>query len=260
MPSIQLGISVYGQSLQHLRACIESCTSQKSEEFKLYITIRIDGSGEEAAVSDVRNYLRELAGQEDCLNLVEGEDRLGTFGSYREIFSCSQSDYLCQVDADDALAPAALERSVKLIDAYEAASLLYTDCIDMDVDGCPIRLSGRQSLPYSDQNILVQFMTFHLRVVRREAYSFVGGYDSSLKYVGDYDLSLKLSEVGDVIYLQRPLYFYRVHESSESQKYRREVDWESFKVARLALRRRELDTQYTLVQHHDGSMHLKSLP
>ena len=31
-----------------------------------------------------------------------------------------------------------------------------------------------------------------------------------VKYVGDYDLSLKLSEVGDVIYLQRPLYFYRV--------------------------------------------------
>jgi len=259
MPSVQLGISVYGQSLRHLHECIESCLRQKSEQFKLFISIRIDGGGEEAAGSDVRSYLRELAGQEADLSLVEGRERLGTFGSYREIFSCSQSDYLCQVDADDVLAPAALERSIKLIDAYEGASLLYTDCIDMDVDGCPIRLSERQSLPYSEQNILVQFMTFHLRVVRREAYRSVGGYDSSLKYVGDYDLSLKLSEVGDVIYLKRPLYFYRVHDSSESQKYRREVDWESFKVARSALRRRELDSQYSLIQHHDGSMHLKSL-
>ena len=72
------------------------------------------------------------------LRLIEGKERLRTFGSYREIFTYSQSDYLCQIDADDALAPAALERSVKLIDAYEGASFLYTDCIDMDVMGAPL--------------------------------------------------------------------------------------------------------------------------
>ena len=259
MPSLQLGISIYGQSVQHLRACIESCLNQKSEQFRLCISARIDGSGEDSAGHDVRVYLRELAEKESVFSLLEGCERLGTFGSYREIFASSQSDYLCQVDADDALAPAALERTVKLIDAYEEASLLYTDCIDVDEDGCPIRLSARQSLPYSEKNILVQFMTFHLRVVRREAYDSVGGYDPSLKYVGDYDLSLKLSEIGDVIYLQRPLYFYRVHDSSESQKHRSEVDWESFKVARAALRRRGLDSKYNLTQQHDGSMQLKSL-
>ena len=257
MSSIQLGISVYGQSLFQLRHCLESCLSQQDEHFQLQISIRIDGPAEDSAAEDVRAYLRSIAEQERDVSLEEGNERLGTFGSYRKIFSDSHSDYLCQVDADDALAPAALRRSLDLMDSYGDASLLYTDCIEMDVDGCPIRLSKRQSLPYSEANILVQFMTFHLRIVRRQAYVSVGGYDAGLKYVGDYDLSLKLSEVGDVIYLQRPLYFYRVHDSSESQKHRGDADREAFRVCRAALKRRELDSAYTLIQHQDGSMELK---
>ena len=257
MASVQVGISVYGQSLFQLRHCMESCVSQQDDHLQLQISIRIDGPGEDSAADDVRAYLRSVAEIDDHVRLEEGSERLGTFGSYRKIFSCSQADYLCQVDADDALAPAALKRSLDLMDSYGDASLLYTDCIEMDVDGCPIRLSKRQSLPYSETNILVQFMTFHLRLVRRQAYESVGGYDAGLKYVGDYDLSLKLAEVGDVIYLQRPLYFYRVHENSESQKFRGEADREAFRICRAALKRRQLDSTYSLVQHQDGSLELK---
>ena len=257
MSSLQLGVSIYGQTLPQLRHCLESCLSQKEEHRQLQISIRIDGPGPDSAVDDVRAYLRSVAEHEDEVSLEEGNERLGTFGSYRKIFSLSRSDYLCQVDADDALAPAAVRRSLDLIDSYSDASFLYTDCIDMDADDCPIRLSKRQSLPYSETNILVQFMTFHLRVVRRQAYDSVGGYDAGLKYVGDYDLSLKLSEVGDVIYLQRPLYFYRVHENSESQKFRGEADREALRVCRAALKRRKLESTYSLVQHQDGSLQLK---
>ena len=256
MTSLQLGISVYGQSFSHLKHCLESCLVQQDGELQLQISIRVDGPGNDSAAEDVRAYLRSVAERENIVRLEEGNERLGTFGSYRKIFSGSQADYLAQVDADDALAPAAIRRSLDLLAIYDDASFLYTDCIEMDADGCPIRLSRRQSLPYSEVNILVQFMTFHLRVVRRLAYEFVGGYDAGLKYVGDYDLSLKLSEVGDVIYLQRPMYFYRVHEASESQKFRGEADREAFRVCRAALKRRALDSTYCLVQHHDGSMQL----
>jgi len=259
MLSLQLGISIRGQSMSHLRSCLESCLCQRNERLRPQISIRIDGPGDDAAGDDVRMYLRSLAEQHDDVSLEEGAERLGTFGSYRRIFSTSQSDYLCQVDADDLLAPAALSRAVDLIEAYQDASFLYTDCLEVDHEGCPIGLSKRQSLPYSPINILVQFMTFHLRVVRREAYESVGGYDSGLKYSGDYDLSLKLSEVGDVIYLQRPLYFYRVHDKSESQQFRRDVDQEAFRICRAALKRRQLDSTFNLVQHQDGSMHLKAI-
>ena len=257
MTSVQLGMSVYGQTLPQLRRCLESCLSQREDQRQLQISIRIDGPGLDSAADDVRAYLKTVAELEEDVSLEEGSERLGTFGSYRKIFSLSRSDYLCQVDADDALAPAALRRSLDLMDSYGDASFLYTDCIEIDEDDCPIRLSRRQSLPYSETNILVQFMTFHLRVVRRHAYDSVGGYDAGLRYVGDYDLSLKLSEVGDVIYLQRPLYFYRVHENSESQKFRGEADREALRVCRAALKRRKLESTYSLVQHQDGSLQLK---
>ena len=183
---------------------------------------------------------------------------VGPFGSYAAIFKGGKATFLCQVDADDCLAPHALSRAVSVLDQFEEASFLYSDCLEIDEDGCPIRLSERQSMPYSQENLLVQFITFHLRLIRRRDCDAVGGYRSDLMFTGDYDLSLKLSEIGDVIYLKRPLYFYRVHQASDSQRHKKAVDREALAVSSHALQRRGLKDRLRLSQSEDGSLRLEA--
>jgi hypothetical protein len=73
---------------------------------------------------------------------------------------------------------------------------------------------SRCRIPYSKDRLLLDFMTFHFRLIRRSVFDQVGGIDERSAYIEDYDLCLRLSEVTTVHHLQKPLYYYRQHDES----------------------------------------------
>ena len=95
-------------------------------------------------------------------------------------------------------------------------------------------------------------------MISRYKYNLVGGYSDEFKYVGDYDLCLRLSESGEVRYLNKPLYFYRLHEKSASQSFKNDLYEESLIAARRALIRRGMDLAYCIDLSADGSLVLQS--
>ena len=69
----------------------------------------------------------------------------------------------------------------------------------------------RCDIPYSQEGLLVNFMTFHFRLMRRCIYDRVGGVNASFTGSAyDYDLCLRLSEVAQVAQVKQPLYFYPI--------------------------------------------------
>jgi chondroitin synthase len=51
----------------------------------------------------------------------------------------------------------------------------------------------------------------HFRFFRKRDWARTSGFDESIKNAVDYDMMLKLSEVGEVVHLNRVLYQYRKH-------------------------------------------------
>jgi hypothetical protein len=94
--------------------------------------------------------------------------------------------------------------------------------------------------------MLVQFITFHLRAIRRSVYAECGGYDSSLLFTGDYDLSLRLCEQGAPIHIPKTSYNYRIHPDNTSGRHRHGMVEEAFGVAQTALQRRRLEHLHQL--------------
>ena len=248
MNLVQIGVSVFKQKLHQVKSCIESCLTQEN----CLITCRTDGP--DACDVDVYKYLELMSSKKKSLKLINGEERLGNFGSLNSIFNTSESTFLCQVDADDMLAPGALRICIENLNSNPGASFLYTDCLEVDEFGTPIQIGSRSLHEYSETNSLTQFIPFHLRLIRRKFFDCVGGYNSRLKYTGDYDLSLKLSEVGDVVYLNRPLYFYRVHSQNTSFANFQGVNDEVLAICNAALTRRGLTKRYRLEQGNKGEM------
>ena len=253
-PEIQVGISIYQQELQHIQQCLKSCIEQQG--VNILVTARIDGA--EGANAETLSWLREVAEKIDNFELIEGERNLGTFGSYASIFSTSQSTFLCQLDADDYLAPGALSVAKTAIAEKPKASFAYTQCISIDQEGIPFGLGHRQATPVSLENLLLNFITFHLRLIRRTSYEQTGGYNPNLHFTGDYDLSLKLSEVGDVIFIDRPLYYYRLHSDSASQTYTNKLQREVEQICNEALARRQLSDTHQIHVNENGRTQLLS--
>lgn len=252
--SVCVGISVYKQPLHWLQLAVASVQEQTHTNWKL--CIRTDGV--EAVEPEALLWLERLVQQESKIRCMVGGSRLGCFGSYREIFKDCDADFIVQLDADDELVPSALDIGVTALFNHPEAPYLYSQCELIDADSKVIGHDQRATKPWSMEAELVQFIPFHMRMVRHCAYQEVGGYNQVFQYTGDYDLSLKLSEVGSPLCLKESLYRYRLHRDSASQQKRLATHQEAVLASRAALRRRNLSDQYALLhcnRHERVSLH-----
>lgn len=239
-----IGISIYKQPLTWLMRCVRSALGQGCCGITLKVAIRIDGT--QGCDDSTIQWLWKVASAHREIIILSDRKRLGTFGSYRTIFQRVKGDYICQLDADDWLEKNAIAKCIKILKSNPDAPFVYTDCNEVSDTGEFLGLGARSRAPFDQTRMLVGFTTFHLRVVRREAYQACYGYDGSLLYTGDYDLSLKLCEQGDPVYLPEPLYNYRIHGNNTSSCKRMETVQEAYHVAERALTRRKQHHKYRL--------------
>ncbi|NMP05915.1 MULTISPECIES: glycosyltransferase [Prochlorococcus] len=238
---------MYRQPLAWIQEAVASVQEQTYKDWQLLI--RPDGP--EGVGDDCRQWLKALALKEPRLQVLDDGLRQGTFGSYQLIFSQSEATYFVQLDADDKLHPEALALSIEYLNENPKAPFLYSQCLLVRADGSSLGLDQRALRPWQEEkkSDLVQFISFHMRVVRRSAYLKVNGYSKNFQFTGDYDLSLKLAELGKPLHLAKPLYNYRVHPQSVSQSKRLNIHLEAVRAARNALHRRGMVKDYVLIHN-----------
>jgi glycosyltransferase involved in cell wall biosynthesis len=155
-------------------------------------------------------------------------------------------DYLAFVDSDDFLAPETLMATVTVLDHNSSIGMVYTNHWIIDEEGKTLGLGARCQIPYSKDRLLIDFMTFHFRLLRREIYDLVGGIDLEFPQAQDYDLCLKISEVTKIHHLQKPLYYYRTHPNTISSAQRSKQVERAGAAIKNALIRRGLSNHYAL--------------
>lgn len=235
-PEVTIGVSIYKQRLDWVQSSIQSALTQSLLDIE--VIARVDGSG--GCDSEVLEWLLQVENNDPRFRLILGEKRLGTFGSYASIFKEALGDYICQLDADDILPHHAIKECMNILKDRRDVDMIYTDCTLISPEGEETGQDSRSQAELTSLSLLTQFITFHLRVIKRSTYAQVGGYNPQLKYTGDYDLSLKLQEVGIIEHMPQALYKYRVHESNTFKRQTASLLKESWSVALAAFHRRKL--------------------
>lgn len=236
IPSISIVIPVYNREL-YVGAAIESILNQTMRDFELLVWD--DGSTDRSL--DIARHYAEL----DERVCVVAAEHQGFVPALKAAFAATTGTYIGSVDSDDELAPTALEETAAILDTHPEVGLVYTDYQVIDENGQDRGLGRRCHIPYSKDRLLVDFMTFHFRLLRRCVYEQVGGVDESFERAEDYDLCLKLSEVTAVQHVQKPLYYYRRHAGNMTNQLLEQIKW-SYKASLQALKRRGLDKHYQL--------------
>jgi glycosyltransferase involved in cell wall biosynthesis len=163
-----------------------------------------------------------------------------------DVAKASGGNYFGWIDSDDLLAPDTLATTVGILDRSPQVGMVYTNHSLIDERGKVLGLGVRCQIPYSKERLLIDFMTFHFRLIRWTIYDRVGGIDLTVPYVQDYDLCLKISEVTEIYHHPQPLYYYRVHPTMISQAQKTDVTACAAKAVRNALVRRDLSDLYRL--------------
>ena len=236
-PSTALVIPVYNRAA-YLPAAIESILAQTHTDFELLLWD--DGSTDDS-VAIATHYA-----QRDKRIRVVAAAHQGQTGSLKAAIAQTTGTYVGWVDSDDLLAPTALAETVAILNATPHVGLVYTNYQVINAHGTVQGLGSRCQTPYSKERLLVDFMLFHFRLMRRTAYDQVGGINPTFVRAQDYDLCLKLSEVTDIYHLPQTLYSYRSHAQSVSQQQRVEqIHW-ARQAIEQAIQRRGMADDYAL--------------
>ncbi len=166
----------------------------------------------------------------------------------------SQGEYFAYVDADDFLEPDAVQTTLDYIQQYPNIGLFYSKHNNVNSLGDYLSPGKNANFKYSKIGMLVENITFHLRVIKRSYYDLVGGLNLDYKVANDYELNLRLTEVTDVIHIPKVLYNYRQHPNQVSANYRLEQITNSEKAIRAALIRRNLNHTFQLDVDYDKKL------
>lgn len=236
-PLVSLVITTFNRK-EFLSRAIASILCQSYANFELVVWD--DGSTDDSVA------LAERYARQDCRVRVVAAPHWGRVPALRKAIAQTRGNYLGWVDSDDWLHPDALTATVAALESQPTAGFVYTDYLEVDGAGNPLGYGQRCTVPYSPDRLLVDFMTFHLRLIRRSAFEQVGGIDPDSTSVEDYDLCLRLSEIAPVAHVPQPLYYYRLHAASLSAQQPEQQFAACRRAIAAALVRRGLAQHYTL--------------
>ncbi len=228
-PLISIVIVNYNRE-SYLEEAIASVLAQTWQDLELLIW---DDGSTDKSVAIAKAY----AQQDGRVRLVQAHHQ-GYTAALKAAINLTTGTYIGLVDSDDILAPTALAQTATVLNSHPETGFVYTDYLNIDRDSKVIGYGNRCAIPYSQEGLLVNFMTFHFRLIRRSVYDRVGGVNKSFPCAQDYDLCLRLSEVAQVRRVPEPLYLYRIHSQSISITRRTEqILWSKRAIAQALWRR-----------------------
>ena len=234
-PTISLLIVNYNGA-RYLGEALDSAVTQTYTDFELLVW---DDGSTDRSVAIAQAYARQ-----DRRVRVVAADHHGVAAARQAAITQTTGAYLGWLDSDDLLASTALEETARALNASPETGLVYTDYIVIDAEGNLRGYGDRCHMPYAKELLLLGFITFHFRLLRRSVFEQVGGINTAYPYAYDYDLCLRLSEVTTVRRLRKPLYYYRRHGDAISAQKRQEQRRDSSQAILAALQRRGLVDRY----------------
>jgi glycosyltransferase involved in cell wall biosynthesis len=248
MTPISIVMTVYNRE-RYLKAAIESVLSQTYPNFEFLIWD--DGSTDNSL-----NIARHYAKLDPRIKVVAAEHRGVSYSLMAAIRETAFPYFGC-VDSDDLLAPKALAETVPLLDANPQVGVVYTNYLLIDENDCVGGEGPLCQIPYSPQQLLVDPIVFHFRLIRRSAYNSCGGVDPKFASAFDYELCLRLSEVTEIRKINKLLYYYRIHQHNFSRQHRAEQIILCQTAVEQALQRRGLADKLELGVELVGQFRLR---
>lgn len=237
-PLVSIAMPIYNTG-RFLPAALDSLLAQDLPHWEalLWDDGSTDGSGEIAA-----GYAR----RDPRFRLLGNGCNHGASAALATCMAQAGGSHLGVLDSDDVLEPDALSSMLAFMRERPQLGMAYSQYVEIDEEGELMGPGKRFLVPYSPHRLLVDFMTFHFRLIRADAYHALGGFDPMQSHSEDYDFCLRLSEHYPVEHLPRPLYRYRIRRDSISQGSRLKQVQASFDAAQQALRRRGMVASHAL--------------
>lgn len=189
---------------QYIDNAIESVKKQTFSNWEIII---VDDASPDNSIDVYKKYESDPR-----IHIFYNDNNYGCGYTKHRLAELANGDICGFVDADDALTPEALEIMTDAHINNPDASLIYSyyyacdkklNVLYTSTNQCQIP-DGLSFLEYRNGSVS------HFATFKREFYNRTTGINKDLKIAEDMDLYYKLEEVGSLIHIPKPLYYYRM--------------------------------------------------
>lgn len=197
---------------KYLKYCLESIVSSDYPNIELIVID--DGSGDNSKLvieAQKTNLANRCNGK---LKIVYFDSNIGSGRAKAHGLELVTGNYCCFVDADDYVDSSAFLICMGKFMNDSSLSLVYTNATKIDANDKPLGL-----LNYAKDGVdmLNDKVGFHLAIWSMNHYhELTDKFNSRLQIAYDIDLYMKFEEVGNTLFIDEPLYYYRVHDRNIS--------------------------------------------
>jgi len=218
-------VSIVTSSLNQGRFIEETILSVLGQDYPAIEYLVMDGGSTDETLAILERHSDRLifVSEKDC----------GHAHAVNKGFQRARGEILAFLNSDDTYLPGAVSAAVAALQKNPEAPFVYGEGYYVDEYGCP--LDRYPTERFSSQRLQdTCFICQPTAFVRREALQKAGYVNEELRCCFDYELWVRLSSLGEPVYLDRLLAHYRLHSSSRTICERRATHWE---VARMWKRR-----------------------
>lgn len=212
---------------------IESVINQSHTNWELIIC---DDASTDKSIEEINKYT-----EDPRIRLIENVTNIGTALSQNRLIKLSRSEYIGILDSDDVLDRNAVGSMLQSHEDNRRASFIYSQYIFCDTQLDEMSKGSCRKVT-KGSSILVDDCAVAFRTFKKTYAIAVGGVDERMKYAEDKDFIYKLEEVGDVVFVDRELYLYRLQEQSSSHGSNMVKARSAMSRARLEAYKRRLNT------------------
>jgi glycosyltransferase involved in cell wall biosynthesis len=205
-------MSVYNGA-RWLRESIESILAQSFPNFEFII---VDDGSQDTSLEIIRRY----AAADPRIRVII-KPNSGLTDSLNVGIEAARGEWIARIDADDMAMPNRLATQLDHAIRDERCVVLGSAIVRIDEEG---RECGVATFPVNHKQLCrlmyrkINPIPHSSALFRKAAVCAVGGYRERIRRAQDYDLWLRLSEVGHIGSIDRPLVRYRQHASQVSHE------------------------------------------
>ena len=195
---------------KYLDECLASVLNQDYSNLEV---ILVDDGSTDHSLHIIEPYIQRFKN----LKLFKNETNTGVGNAKNRCIAEASGELLGTVDADDKIEPNAVSEMVAAHALHPNAALVYSKLYycDQHLKVTGIKKIAQVPLGKADFFNLADDIS-HFCTFKKSAYAKTTGRNATLKRADDQDLYLKLYDVGDAILLDKPLYYYRIHDGGVS--------------------------------------------
>ncbi len=230
---------------KYLQEAIESIFAQTYDNWEIII---VDDKSTDNSAEVYEKYSTD-----DRVHIYQNDENMGCGYTKRRCVELAQGEVCGFVDADDSITSNAIEKMVEAHIKNPLCSLIYSQFYYTDNNHNVISISQHQcTIPEGNSFLTCNILgaVSHFATFKKKYYNQTIGIDPSFKIAEDIDLYFKLEEVGVLLFIPTPLYYYRTDTGNNTslgeKNHIKSISWDF--LARInAYKRRNLPIEDILI-------------